>query len=129
MAVVVAITLVTDARSYIVLSAVTAAPDPAHVSRERLQDHCGPFARRLLRLGREPLEAAEHRDVAAPGQLDPHRIPAARAQVVGLEGAPQPPGLDPHDRVHGRVEVVTAAEDLRGDGGLAQGLAPAGQGT
>ena len=33
MAVVVAITLVTDARSYIVLSAVTAAPDPAHVSR------------------------------------------------------------------------------------------------
>ena len=56
--------------------------------------------------GRRP---SQDRDVAAPGQLDPHGVVAAREQVVALERAPQAHRLDADDRVEARVEIVRAA--------------------
>jgi hypothetical protein len=67
--------------------------------------------------GRRP---SQDRDVAAPGQLDPHGVVAAREQVVALERAPQAHRLDADDRVEARVEIVRALEDPPGDRNLAQ---------
>ena len=63
---------------------------------------------------------------AAPRQLDPHRVRGSHEEVVPLERTPQPARLDPHDGVHGGVEVLPAAEDRRGDRRLGESLpAPA----
>ena len=52
-------------------------------------------------------------DVAAEGDGNPDRIVGALAGVVGLQRAAQAPGLDAHDRIGLRVEIVGPAERLR----------------
>ena len=65
--------------------------------------------------------------VRAPRQLDPHRVRGSHQEVVPLEGTPQPARLDPHDGVHGGVEVLPAAEDRRGDRRLGESLPALGE--
>ena len=102
---------------------------------EGLDHDDGPVVQvaRRLRVGRRrpdrPLggrRPSQGRNVAAPGQLDPHGVVVAREQVVTLERAPQAHGLDANDRVEARVEVVPPPEHPPGDRDLAQLSRPAG---
>ena len=74
------------------------------------------------------LPRGEGGDVGSARQRDPDRVVLPREQVVALERAPEPPGLDAHDGVHDGVEVVAAAEDAGGNRGLGQLFPAPGEG-
>ena len=83
--------------------------------------HGIPLARRGLRRLGGPLPA-EDGDVAAPRQLDVHRIVGSFEEVVALERPTEASRLYPDDGVDDGVEVLPALEDLERDRGLGQAL-------
>jgi hypothetical protein len=105
-------------------------------AREGLDHDDGPVVHAERRLGGgrrmpdRPLggrRPSQERNVAAPGQLDPHGVVVAREQVVTLERAPQAYRLDANDGVDARIEVVWPLEHQPGDRDLAQPRRLAGQ--
>ena len=55
----------------------------------------------------------EMRDVAALGNGDAHRIALPASDVVAVEIAPQPPGLEPNHRIGLRIEGLVRAQRPR----------------
>ena len=93
-------------------------------SRRARADRRGAFARVLRAFGllgrgdhlNRSRSLLERGDIAPERNSDADRVVGALAGVVGLQRTAQAPGLDAHDRVGLRVEIVGPAERLRRDG-------------
>jgi hypothetical protein len=66
-------------------------------------------------LKRHRIGSDEERRVATARNVDAQMARSAVGQVVALERAPEPAGLDADDRVELRVELRIAPEDLGRD--------------